>query len=70
MDGLKRLINSSKFWVALMGMVSIVLVQGLNVTPETASAVTKAILALASAYIIGTSIEDTTGRNDTKSGGK
>lgn len=66
MNGLRRLIQSSKFWVALMGVMGTVLIQGVGMEPETASAVTKAILALAGAYILGTSIEDTTGRNGGK----
>lgn len=66
MNGLKRLFKSSKFWVALMGVLSTVLVQGLGMEAETASAVTKAILVLAGAYIFGTAIEDITGRNGGK----
>ena len=58
MDGLKRLLKSSKFWAAVVGVVSVALVQGLGMDEGSAATISKAILTVVGLYIAGTTAED------------
>ncbi len=53
-----RLLQSSKFWAAIIGIVGVVLVQLLNVPEDMALKIQAAIVTLVGLFIGGTALED------------
>jgi len=55
---MERLLKSSKFWAAVVGLVVVILTEIAGVSEETAKQIQVAVLTLIGIFIGGTAIED------------
>ena len=58
MDKLIALLKSRKFYAAVLGVVGVVLVELAGLDEASAELIVKAIMAIVSAFILGTALED------------
>lgn len=55
---MNRLLKSSKFWAAVLGLAVVILVEALGVNEEAAGQIQAAVLTLIGLFIGATAIED------------